>query len=155
VYPNLKPARLVGYEGISPGPTIIIPKDTESVVRFVNNADRENSVHLHGSPSRAPFDGWAADLTLRGQYKDYYYPNYESARFLWYHDHAIHWVISSLLKYLSNTNACRLPKTRTSVRLALISLPTPARMHSNYPLAMAHLTSRSFSRPSSTTQTVH
>ncbi|KAK7184048.1 multicopper oxidase [Paraphaeosphaeria sporulosa] len=91
VYPKLKPARLVGYDGKSPGPTIIIPKGTESVVRFVNNADRENSVHLHGSPSRAPFDGWAADLTNRGEYKDYYYPNYQSARFLWYHDHAIHW----------------------------------------------------------------
>jgi bilirubin oxidase len=26
-----------------------------------------------------------------GEYKDYYYPNYQSARFLWYHDHAMHW----------------------------------------------------------------
>ncbi|KAF2683393.1 Cupredoxin [Lentithecium fluviatile CBS 122367] len=91
VYPNLQPARLVGYEGMSPGPTIIVPMGTESVVRFVNNADRENSVHLHGSPSRAPFDGWAEDLTHPGEYKDYYYPNYQSARFLWYHDHAMHW----------------------------------------------------------------
>lgn len=83
VYPKLKPARLVGYDGKSPGPTIIVPKGTESVVRFVNNADRENSVHLHGSPSRAPFDGWADDLTHPGQYKDYYYPNFQSARMLW------------------------------------------------------------------------
>ncbi|KAJ4300954.1 hypothetical protein N0V90_003043 [Kalmusia sp. IMI 367209] len=90
VYPNLGPARLVGYDGKSPGPTIIVPKGTESVVRFVNNADRENSVHLHGSPSRAPFDGWAADITNPGQYKDYYYPNFQSARMLWYHDHALH-----------------------------------------------------------------
>ncbi|KAJ4344687.1 uncharacterized protein N0V89_012431 [Didymosphaeria variabile] len=91
VYPKLKPARLVGYDGKSPGPTIIVPKGTESVVRFVNSADRENSVHLHGSPSRAPFDGWAADITNPGEYKDYYYPNFQSARFLWYHDHALHW----------------------------------------------------------------
>ncbi|KAF2727988.1 Cupredoxin [Polyplosphaeria fusca] len=90
VYPNKSPARLVGYDGISPGPTIVIPRGTESVVRFVNNATKENSVHLHGSPSRAPFDGWAEDVTLPGQYKDYYYPNYESARLLWYHDHAVH-----------------------------------------------------------------
>ncbi|PVI06720.1 Cupredoxin [Periconia macrospinosa] len=90
VYPTLRPARLVGYNGISPGPTIIVPRGTESVVRFVNNADKENSVHLHGSPSRAPFDGWADDLTFPGQYKDYYYPNNQAARFLWYHDHAIH-----------------------------------------------------------------
>lgn len=90
VYPSLRPARLVGYDGISPGPTIIVPRGTEIVVRFVNNADAENSVHLHGSPSRAPFDGWAEDVTLPGEYKDYYYPNNQAARFLWYHDHAIH-----------------------------------------------------------------
>ncbi|KAF2019904.1 hypothetical protein BU24DRAFT_365645 [Aaosphaeria arxii CBS 175.79] len=90
VYPSLRPARLVGYDGISPGPTIIVPRGTESVVRFMNNADAETSVHLHGSPSRAPFDGWAEDLTFPGEYKDYYYPNNQAARFLWYHDHAMH-----------------------------------------------------------------
>lgn len=89
VYPNLLPATLVGYDGVSPGPTFIVPKGTETVVRFVNNAERPNSVHLHGSPSRAPFDGWAEDTTEPGQFKDYYYPNTESARTLWYHDHAI------------------------------------------------------------------
>ncbi|KAK2034803.1 multicopper oxidase [Colletotrichum zoysiae] len=90
VYPNLRPATLVGYDGISPGPTLIIPRGTESVVRFINNAAAENSVHLHGSYSRAPFDGWAEDTTSPGEYKDYYYPNQQSARLLWYHDHAIH-----------------------------------------------------------------
>lgn len=90
MYPNLRPASLVGYDGISPGPTLIIPKGTESVVRFVNNAEIENSVHLHGSYSRAPFDGWAEDVTHPGEYKDYYYPNSQSARMLWYHDHAMH-----------------------------------------------------------------
>lgn len=97
IFPNLQPARLVGYNGSSPGPTIIVPRGTETVVRFLNNGDRENSVHLHGSPSRAPFDGWAEDLTLQQQYKDYYYPNSQSARFLWYHDHAVHFVRSVLL----------------------------------------------------------
>jgi bilirubin oxidase len=89
VYPKLKPATLIGYDGISPGPTIMVPRGIEAVVRFINNATMENSVHLHGSPSRAPFDGWAEDVTLPGQYKDYYYPNFESARLLWYHDHAV------------------------------------------------------------------
>ncbi|WYZ44972.1 hypothetical protein EsH8_VIII_000288 [Colletotrichum jinshuiense] len=90
VYPNLRPATLVGYDGISPGPTLIIPRGTESIVRFINNAAAENSVHLHGSYSRAPFDGWAEDITNPGEYKDYYYPNQQSARLLWYHDHAMH-----------------------------------------------------------------
>ncbi|KAH7309875.1 Cupredoxin [Stachybotrys elegans] len=89
VYPNLGPAQLVGYDGISPGPSIVVPRGTESIVRFINNAAKPNSVHLHGSPSRAPFDGWAEDTTLPGQFKDYYYPNDQSARFLWYHDHAV------------------------------------------------------------------
>ncbi|KAH7386689.1 Cupredoxin [Phaeosphaeria sp. MPI-PUGE-AT-0046c] len=90
VYPGKKAARLVGYNGTSPGPTIIVPRGIETVVRFVNHGDRESSIHLHGSPSRAPFDGWAEDLIMPGQYKDYYYPNGQSARFLWYHDHAVH-----------------------------------------------------------------
>ncbi|KKY33927.1 putative bilirubin oxidase [Diaporthe ampelina] len=90
VYPNLRVANLVGYDGISPGPTFIIPRGTESVVRFVNNAAAPNSVHLHGSYSRAPFDGWAEDVTAPGEFKDYYYPNQQNARLLWYHDHAAH-----------------------------------------------------------------
>ncbi|KAI1338635.1 Cupredoxin [Xylariaceae sp. FL0016] len=89
VYPGLLPATLHGYDGMSPGPTFVIPRGQESVVRFVNNVERETSVHLHGSPSRAPFDGWANDTTNPGEYKDYYYPNFESARLLWYHDHAL------------------------------------------------------------------
>ena len=49
----------------------MMQRGRESVVRFINHGDRENSVHLHGSYSRAPFDGWAEDTTLIGQYKDY------------------------------------------------------------------------------------
>jgi bilirubin oxidase len=28
-------------------------------------------------------------VTLPGEYKDYYYPNHQAGRMLWYHDHAI------------------------------------------------------------------
>jgi len=62
----------------------------EAVVRFVNQNDREAAIHLHGSYSRAPFDGWAEDTMKPGEYKDYYYPNHQGSRTLWYHDHAIH-----------------------------------------------------------------
>lgn len=88
VYKGKQAARLVGYDGISPGPTFRMIKGRESVVRFKNHGDRDVSIHLHGSYSRAPFDGWADDVTSPGQYKDYYYPNSQSARTLWYHDHA-------------------------------------------------------------------
>jgi bilirubin oxidase len=90
VYKGKQPAKLIGYDGISPGPTFRMTKGRESVVRFKNHGDKDLSVHLHGSYSRAPFDGWAEDVTEPGQYKDYYYPNSQSARTLWYHDHAIH-----------------------------------------------------------------
>lgn len=71
IYPDLKPARLVGYDGMSPGPTFRMEKGREAVIRFKNHADNDLSVHLHGSYSRAPFDGWAEDVTKPGQYKDY------------------------------------------------------------------------------------
>lgn len=74
---------------MAPGPTFKVKKGTEAVVRFINHGEKPNAVHLHGSYSRAPFDGWADDTTEVGQYKDYYYPNAQNARTLWYHDHAI------------------------------------------------------------------
>ncbi|KAK6220158.1 bilirubin oxidase (multicopper oxidase) [Colletotrichum tabaci] len=89
VYPNKGLTSLVGYDGISPGPTFLVPRGRETVVRFTNKAVLPSAVHLHGSPSRAPWDGWAEDRILPGQYKDYYYPNSQSGRFLWYHDHAM------------------------------------------------------------------
>lgn len=64
-------------------------KGREAVVRFVNAYDRPSSIHLHGSYSRTAFDGWAEDVTNPGEYKDYYYPNGQPMRTLWYHDHAI------------------------------------------------------------------
>lgn len=51
VYPGKKPARLLGYDGISPGPTFMMEKGRESVVRFINKGIRESAIHLHGSYS--------------------------------------------------------------------------------------------------------
>jgi FtsP/CotA-like multicopper oxidase with cupredoxin domain len=73
----------------------------------MNKASVETSVHLHGSPSRAPFDGWAEDVTNPGQYKDYYWPNNQAARFLWYHDHAMHVVSSHVASVGRKTNVCQ------------------------------------------------
>ena len=49
----------------------------------------ETLLKIKRSYSRTPFDGWAEDVTGPGQYKDYYYPNVQPVRTLWYHDHAI------------------------------------------------------------------
>lgn len=89
IYPTLGKASLTGYNGVSPGPTLQMTKGREAVVRFINNSARNSSIHLHGSYSRTAFDGWAEDTIAPGQYKDYYYPNAQPQRTLWYHDHAV------------------------------------------------------------------
>ncbi|KAF2122934.1 bilirubin oxidase [Lophiotrema nucula] len=88
VYPNLPATPLVGYDGESPGPTFMMQNGREAVVRFTNNGPSKSSVHVHGQYNRAPFDGWAAATSNPGQYKDYYYPNAQNARTIWYHDHS-------------------------------------------------------------------
>ncbi|KAK2055541.1 multicopper oxidase [Colletotrichum caudatum] len=103
IYPDRGPASLVGYDGMSPGPTFMVPRGRETVVRFTNKAFLPSAVHLHGSPTRAVWDGWAEDRIFPGQYKDYYYPNSESARYLWYHDHAME--ITSINSYFGQAGA--------------------------------------------------
>ncbi|OQO12633.1 hypothetical protein B0A48_02095 [Cryoendolithus antarcticus] len=88
MYPDLGPANFVGYNGTVPGPTFMIKRGTETVVRFLNKGTVSAAVHLHGSYTHAAWDGWAADEMEVGQWKDYYYPNSENARSIWYHDHA-------------------------------------------------------------------
>jgi FtsP/CotA-like multicopper oxidase with cupredoxin domain len=100
----------LSYNGSIPGPTIITPTGHETVIRFRNmiNYDtgffkgsfnpclpnnnrigRPISVHLHGSASLAPYDGWAEDETCFNEIKDYVYPNNRPGTG-WYHDHALH-----------------------------------------------------------------
>ena len=47
-------------------------------------------MHLHGSASLPQYDGYADDVTRPGHYKDYWYPNHQGPRTLWYHDHGVH-----------------------------------------------------------------
>ena len=94
VYPNLGPAHLTAYseylawwqilvylflrfcsDGISPGPTFHTMRGEETVIRVLNQGSGPAAVHLHGSPSHAPWDGWSSDTVQVGQFKDYYYPN--------------------------------------------------------------------------------
>jgi spore coat protein A, manganese oxidase len=90
---------IFGYNGISPGPTIKVPRGRRSVLRVQNRLpnihpslgnETTTSVHLHGSASLPQFDGYASDVTGRGWFKDYRYPNVQRARTLWYHDHGVH-----------------------------------------------------------------
>jgi FtsP/CotA-like multicopper oxidase with cupredoxin domain len=88
-----------GYNGITPGPTIMNTQGRHAVVQHVNELPsihptmRYNvwtSTHLHGSCSKPQYDGYASDITDVNCWKDYQYPNIQDARTLWYHDHGVH-----------------------------------------------------------------
>lgn len=79
----------LSYNGTAPGPSFYVQKGHEAIVRYLNNGSVSASVHLHGSYTHSVWDGWASDELQVGEWKDYYYPNSESARSMWYHDHAL------------------------------------------------------------------
>jgi len=90
---------LFSYGGSVPGPVIKATRGREVVVRHWNNLPAVHptlgyepwtSVHLHGGASLPQYDGYASDVTLPGQFKDYHYANLQPARTMWYHDHGIH-----------------------------------------------------------------
>jgi len=98
ILPGLK-TTIWGYNGITPGPTIVARRGRNTVVRQINALPDLHptlrykpwtSTHLHGSASLPEYDGYASDITNPGEYKDYVYPNIQDARTLWYHDHGVH-----------------------------------------------------------------
>jgi FtsP/CotA-like multicopper oxidase with cupredoxin domain len=109
---------MYAYNGTVPGPTFASTRGKPIVVRFVNTLpakdealgyDQWTSVHLHGSPSLPQFDGYASDITLPGQYKDYHYPNTPTARTLWYHDHGAHHTAENVYQGLFGMHKLRDP----------------------------------------------
>src|SRR3712207_2695918 len=73
------------------------------------------STHLHGSPSKPQFDGYADDVTNPGGgWKDYEYENYQSARTLWYHDHGVHHTAENAYMGLAAQYQCVDGKTAPS-----------------------------------------
>ncbi len=90
---------VAGYNGIFPGPTIRATQGTRIEVRIRNAlpavgllqpARFDTVTHLHGSASLPQYDGYANDITVPGNVKNYHYPNFQTARTLWYHDHKHH-----------------------------------------------------------------
>ena len=76
-----------GYNGLVPGPTIRVYQDSyvntgqsrRVVMQQINNLPAKHptmgyvpwtSTHLHGSPSKPQFDGYAGDLTDPGEWKN-------------------------------------------------------------------------------------
>ena len=82
-----------------PGPLVKVDQNTRVRMRVHNDLpdlhptfghELHTSVHLHGSASLPQYDGYADDVTTPGNYKDYWYPNHQGPRTLWYHDHGVH-----------------------------------------------------------------
>jgi spore coat protein A len=93
-----KQTAVFGYNGITPGPTIMAQRGRPVVVQQINALPQVHpalgytpytSTHLHGSASLPEYDGYTSDVTQPGQWKNYRYPNIQDARTLWYHDHGV------------------------------------------------------------------
>jgi len=104
-----------GYNGSSPGPTIEVESNQKVQIHWKNELptthifatpsgsmdtdlpDVRNVTHLHGAivTESDPMnrvqnnDGWPDAWNVSGQEQMAEYPNKQSARTLWYHDHAI------------------------------------------------------------------
>lgn len=128
IYPDLGPARMIGYNGMVPGETFIVERGRETVVRVLNQGDLPASMHLHGSATQAVWDGWADEGLEVGEWKDYYYPNYESGRAMWYHDHVHHHTSTNAyfgqaggyIIHDANEDSLGLPSGQYDVPLAIV-----------------------------------
>jgi spore coat protein A len=109
VHRDLKPTRLWGYGGSSPGPTFETRSGQGLLVEWVNElpekhflpidhnihgaeADKpevRTVVHLHGAKAPPESDGYPDNWYVPGKSAICHYPNRQDAAMLWYHDHAL------------------------------------------------------------------
>jgi len=109
VHRDLKPTRMWGFAGSSPGPTIETRSGQALTVEWVNSLptghflpidhtvhgaeaskpDVRAVTHLHGAKAPAGSDGYPDAWYVPGKSALYYYPNQQDAATLWYHDHAL------------------------------------------------------------------
>ena len=71
------------------GPTIKATSGRQVKIHMVNNLTESTALHLHGAHVASASDGGPMDLVAPGGSRDYTYPNNQSARTQWYHDHAM------------------------------------------------------------------
>ncbi len=88
IIPGLR-TDIIGYNGMTPGPTIRVDADQEIIVRQINDSDVSTTTHLHGGHMPTGSDGHPVDLVEPGDSQDYLYTNKQLPTTLWYHDHAM------------------------------------------------------------------
>ena len=105
---DLKPARLWGFGGSVPGPTLEMRSGEEALVEWVNELPEQHFLpidyrlhgaegnpqvrivtHLHGGFVPPESDGYPEDWYVPGKSLTYRYPIHQEAAMLWYHDHAM------------------------------------------------------------------
>lgn len=109
IHRDMKPTRLWGYDGASPGPTIETRSGQGLLVEWANDlpashflpidhsihgaeADKpevRTVVHLHGGKVPPDSDGYPESWFVPGKSVVCHYPNHQEAAMLWYHDHAL------------------------------------------------------------------
>src|SRR5689334_5905151 len=106
---DLPPTVVWGFQGTSPGPTILAECDQPIMVHWLNRLpvrhrlavdhtldgagknvpDVRTTIHLHGGHVSASNDGYPEDWFIPGQQRKTFYPNRQRGATLWYHDHAM------------------------------------------------------------------
>jgi spore coat protein A len=109
VHRDLKPTRLWGVGGSSPGPTFETRSGEALLVEWANELpgahflpidhgihgaeesmpDVRTVIHLHGAKVPPEGDGYPENWYVPGKSATYFYPNEQEAAMLWYHDHTL------------------------------------------------------------------
>lgn len=92
-----KSTPIIGYNGMTPGPTIKARVGRQTVVNFYNGLPSTTLggttgkivTHLHGGNTPSADDGFPTDYINPGSNRTYTYPNNQLPATLWYHDHAM------------------------------------------------------------------
>jgi FtsP/CotA-like multicopper oxidase with cupredoxin domain len=115
-HPSLPTQAVWGYNGTSPGPTIIAKYGEPILVRNYNDLPANHTgygipsiiTHLHNGHTASESDGFPADYYDTGFFKDHHYPNIyaggdarEALGTLWYHDHRMDFTSPNVYKGLA------------------------------------------------------
>jgi FtsP/CotA-like multicopper oxidase with cupredoxin domain len=82
-------ARMLGYNGSIPGPTLKVRQGSEIIVHVVNEGDLDTTVHWHGLRLENKYDGvpheTQAPIPVGGEFT--YRIQFPDAGLYWYHPH--------------------------------------------------------------------
>jgi len=92
-----KSTTILGYNGMTPGPTIRARVGRPTVVNFYNGLPATTVAgtagqcvtHLHGGHVPGSEDGFPTDYVAPGTNRTHTYPNNQLPTTLWYHDHCM------------------------------------------------------------------